>query len=162
MNTRLLYVLLAVQALFAAALLYVGYVARDNRRQAYLELTHRVTSGQAGSAEYTQLAGFLSRDADKTAVRALFGLPVLRTAQVAIDEGKSTATVIQGDYWIYYPNDTQSGEPGKPVDTADTELFTQSCQCFLIEFDAKGRASGRLVKLAHPVLLMKKPVRPEG
>ena len=82
MNQRALYVVLAVQALFAGALLYAGITSRESRRIGYLELTHRVTAGQASVADFEKLAGFLPDPIEKPAIRSLFGLPVVRATSI--------------------------------------------------------------------------------
>jgi hypothetical protein len=141
MNIRLLYVLLAVQALFAGALLYVGYTARENRKTAYLELTHRVTSGTATAAEFEKLQAFLPGNADKAIVRALFGLPV---------ERRIAAGNVAPETWLYYPLTEDQLARGERIDSADVKNFKGAVVCFVIEFDERGKAHAKLGPVQHP------------
>ncbi len=149
MSPRMLNIVLLVQALFAGALLYIGYVSRENRRYEYLELTHRVTEGQASAADFEKLGSFLQADAGKAEARMLFGLPVARATQLEL---KDTST-IKGEFWIYYtPQQTGTPESSSaPVDASDVEKLKGPIQCFVIEFDKKGRAKARMESVVHPL-----------
>lgn len=149
MPPKMLNVLLVVQALFAGSLLYIGYTSRENRKQDYLELTHRVTAGQASAADFQKLAGFLPDWGGKPEVRALFGLPVTRATQLELKDAKP----ITGEYWVYYtPRQVGPIEmPLTPVDSADVEKLQGSVACFVVEFDKKGRAKPRMENVVHPI-----------
>ena len=135
MNPRVLNILLVIQALFIAALFYAGYCSRESRKVGYLELTHRVTSGQATEEEFDKLAGFLPDTADKQIIRSLFGLPVARAVAV----GLSSKEILAGDLWIFYPR----AEGAAPIDSADVATLSGSVPAFIFEFDLRGRARWR-------------------
>jgi hypothetical protein len=142
MNIRLLYVILAIQALMGGALLYVGYTARENRKTAYLELTHRVTAGTATVAEFEKLLVFLPADADKSVVRALFGLPLERRSSSAKDALET---------WLYYPLTEEQLARGERIDISDVKKFKGDVKCFVVEFDARGKAHAKLAPVNHPL-----------
>ena len=147
MNMRLLYVVLIVQCLFAGSLIYLGRQSRANRKYDYLELTHRVTNGQARVDDYGKLASFLPPKADKTDVRSLFGLPLLRVAKIEFEDG--TTSEPKGEAWLYYPATGASAE--KPTDIQDVMGLKGTVTCFVAEFDERGRAVCGLKKVKHPV-----------
>lgn len=150
MNTRLLYIILFAQVIFAGGLLYVGRQSRANRRQDYLELTHRVTSGQASAADFERLSGHLPDGADKTAVRSLLGPPLMRANRVEYEDGKSSAP--NSSVWLYYPLNAETAEaPAAPLDVAEIEKLKGPVACFVVEFNERGRASWRMGKVNHPL-----------
>ncbi|HLX60139.1 MAG TPA: hypothetical protein VKX17_02540 [Planctomycetota bacterium] len=157
MNTRLLYVVLFVQFVFAGALICIGLQSRANRKESYLELTHRVTEGYASAADFEELAARLRDDADKTTVRTLFGLPVVRANQIeVVENGKTSA--LKGELWIYYPLTSPSqasGTVASPIDAADAAKLSGPVTCFVVEFDAHGAAKGRLATVNHPLAPVK-------
>ena len=107
MNTRLLKILLAVQALFTTGLIVVGVTARDNRRMEYLELTRRVSAGLAKTDDFVKLAARTPDDADALAIRALFGPPLQRGSQLDVGaNAHETPERRTGDFWLYYPSDS--------------------------------------------------------
>jgi hypothetical protein len=153
MNTRLLYVILFTQVLFAGALLYIGRQSRANRKQDYLELTHRVMAGHGRDEDFEKLIDYLPKNADKTVVRSLFGLPVARMKQIeTLPKGKDS--LLKGDFWLYYPVKDE-GTPEAPatiVDTADVENLKGELRCFIIEFNDRGRVDHfRTVVVEHPL-----------
>lgn len=150
MNMRALYVVLAIQALFAGALLYVGYTARENRKTAYLELTHRITSGTATANDYEKLQAYLPYDADRAIVRALFGLPLVRRAQLKSDDSKKKDYEVT-EVWIYYPLTTDQASKGGRIDVPDAEKLSGEVQIYIVEFDERGRAHAELRTLKHPL-----------
>ena len=145
MNQRVLKVVLVVQVLFAGALLYVGYSSRESRKVGYLELTHRVTAGQASLDDFEKLSGFLPETADKQVVRSLFGLPAVRARSTMLNDQEQTK--IPNDVWIYYP----LGKNVAPVDSVDVEKLSGSVDCFVIQFDSRGRATSRKASVPHPL-----------
>ena len=151
-NTRLLYVLLAVQFLFAGALIFVGEQVRSKRRLDYLELTHRVTSGRARRDDFEKLAALLPERAERPEVRALFGLPLLRADGVDSDEAGQRRRET-GEFWIYYFAAAASDpeNPPAPFDKSDAEKLSGIQNCFVIAFDAKGRATAKVMALVHPI-----------
>ena len=145
----MLNVVLVVQALFAGALLYAGIASRESRRIGYLELTHRVTAGQATTEDFEKLVGFLPDPADKAAIRILFGLPVIRASAIQLkDSGE-----LKGDLWIYYPlkQAPTIENPTVPIDAVETEKLSGPVMCFVFEFDARGRAAWRKENVLHPL-----------
>lgn len=163
MNQRVLNVILIVQALFIAALFYAGYASRENRKVGYLELTHRVTSGQATNEDFEKLASMLPEVTDRPVVRSLFGLPVSRAGRVEI-KGEPA---IDGEIWLYYPLQ-KSAEPKATdgagqmasLDAADVEKLVGPVHCFIFVFDNRGRATWRRAEVAHPLTIP--PVSPPG
>jgi hypothetical protein len=149
MNTRLFYAVLAVQALFALGLILVGLRARDERRLEYLELTHRVTSGQAKPEHFMKLSSVVTQEADETIVRALFGPPLRRAAEIDVVKGSDDSKTEhrKGNFWVYYPADSQ----GRPLDFDAASKLQGPVQCFVVEFDAKGRARGDIITIMHPL-----------
>ena len=137
-NTRLLQAVLIVQALFAFSLIYIGSRARENRKQDYLELTHRVTSGQANEADYLKLAGMVPMQADKEVIRSLFGPPLLAKSEVVFDEDNLGA--VKGTFWLYFV----VGEDGKIVGVQDVAELKGRVRCFVVGFNADGRAQWRM------------------
>lgn len=149
MNPRMLNIVLLTQALFAGALLYAGYASREGRRIGYLELTHRVTAGQATIEDFDKLTGFLPEISDKPTIRVLFGLPVIRATALQL---KDTAEQ-KGDFWIYYPlmQSPTLERPAVPIDAAEAEKLAGPVTCFIFEFDARGRAAWRKEIVVHPI-----------
>ena len=145
MNTRLLRIVIGVQALFAIALIVAGLSARDGRRVEYLELTRRVTSGQAAIEDFTKLAARIPAEAGALAVRALFGPPLQRAAQIEV--GQTNPERRTGEFWLYYPCD----DKGYPVDYEALAKFHGAVQCFVVSFDAKGHVRADLLWVQHPV-----------
>jgi len=145
MNQVMLKVVLVVQVLFAGALLYVGYSSRESRKVGYLELTHRVTAGQASLDDFDKLSGFLPETADKAVVRSLFGLPTAHVRSSFLNDQEQTK--IENDVWIYYP----LGQNAAPVDTVDIEKWSGPVDCFIIQFNDRGRATSRKANVPHPL-----------
>jgi hypothetical protein len=145
-NTRWLGAIMFVQICFVGALIFVGQRSRENRKSDYLELTHRATAGEASMADFEKLAAFLPEKADKTEVRAVFGLPVLRATKVEI-AGEKPET-LSGEIWLYY---AAPGHAEHPVDSADAEKLSGPVDCFLVRFDERGRAKARRGMVVHPV-----------
>ena len=131
-NKGLLRVVLIVQALFAFSLIYIGTRARENRKQDYLELTHRVTSGQASEEEFVKLSKILPFPSDKEIVRSLFGLP-LETRSELLLEGSALK---KGEFWLYAP----AAEDGKLIGPLEFSALKGRVRCFVVEFDTNGRA----------------------
>src|SRR5260370_41860267 len=100
MNTHVLRIVLIVQLIFAASLVYIGSSAREGRRMEYLELTHRATSGQASEEELAKLITMLPPDSDEDRVRALFGLPLERATELQLGDPPANQS---GNFWVYYP-----------------------------------------------------------
>lgn len=149
MNSRALYIALAVQALFAGALIFAGARARDARKMEYLELTHRATSGQASEDELAKLLALLPPNADAQAVRALLGMPVLVRANIELRMARDEpqAQALKGSFWIYYP--AQPGQP--PFHPAAAGKLSGPQRCLVLEFDDSGRAKGKWAWVSHPV-----------
>ena len=154
MNQRVLNVILVMQALFIAALFYAGYASREYRKVGYLELTHRVTSGQATNEDFERLASMLPEVTDKSVVRSLFGLPMARAGRVEIKD----APAVDGDIWLYYPlqkSVDQKGADGSlpmaSLDVPDVEKMSGPVQCFIFIFDSRGRATWRRADVGHPL-----------
>jgi len=145
MNTRLIKIVVAVQAVFAAGLIAVGVAARENRRMEYLELTRRVSSGQAKSDDFLKLAAHVPDEADALTIRALFGPPLQRSAEIVV--GDASPDRRSGDFWIYYPADSS----GYPIDFTALAKMKGTVQCFVVDFDSKGRAQAELLWVQHPV-----------
>ena len=145
MNTTLLRIVISVQALFAIALIVVGLSAREHRRTEYLELTRRVTSGEAKIEDFRVLASRVPADADALAIRELFGPPLQRTTQ--IDVGEKNPEKRAGEFWLYYP----AGDKGFPVDFDALAKMQGAVQCFVISFDSDHRARADLLWVQHPV-----------
>jgi hypothetical protein len=152
MNTRALYILLAVQVLFAGALIFIGAQSRDARKLDYLERTHRVTSGQAGEDDFAKLNALLAPESDAQVVRALFGVPVLSAGEIESRDSKDAAKTParKGIFWIYYPYQP-SQPPLPPIDPAAARKLSGAQRCFVIEFDEFGRAKGQLAWVTHPL-----------
>ena len=149
MNQRVLNVVLVMQALFIGALLYAGYCSRESRKVGYLELTHRVTAGQATVDDFEKLGAFLPETADKPIVRSLFGLPVVRASFVRLED----ATKLEGDLWIYYPLSKPASPETPPelIDSPDAEKLSGVVKCCVIQFDKRGRASWKMADVVHPI-----------
>ena len=148
MNTRLLKILLAVQALFAAGLIVIGVTARDNRRMEYLELTRRVSAGLAKNDDFVKLAARMPDDADTLAIRALFGPPLKRSSQLDVGaNAQETPERRTGDFWLYYPSDSN----GYPIDYDALSKLKGPVQCFVFNFDEKGFGRGELLWVQHPI-----------
>jgi hypothetical protein len=149
MNTRLFYALLAVQALFALGLIVVGLRSRDERRLEYLELTHRITSGHAKPEDFMKLSSLITHEADETVVRTLFGPPLRRATEIEVVEkdSDSSAQHRKGNFWIYYP----VGAQDRALDFDALSKLQGPVQCFVVEFDAKGRARGDMISVMHPL-----------
>ena len=143
MDTRLFKIVLAVQAFFAAALIIVGLIARENRRVEYLDQTRRITSGQATGEEYTRLASRIL-SADAVTVRALYGPPMQRATE--IDVGSSKPEHRSGTFWIYYPADAH----GYPLDYDAIGKLSGPVSCFVVSFEDE-RADGQLLTVVHPL-----------
>ena len=141
-NTRLLYVILIVQALFAFSLLYVGGRARENRRQDYLELTHRVISGHASEEDFSKLAKLLPARADAETVRLLFGLPLRTSLQLNLGDPPQ---VHKGEFWVYYP----TGPEGQSIGLQEMQELKGAVRCFIIEFDAKTVVRDEFAPVVH-------------
>jgi hypothetical protein len=150
MNTRALYIFLAVQALFAVSLIYVGARAREARRQDYLELTHRVTSGMAGEADFLKLAAHIPGGADAQTVRALFGAPLQLAKEMTA--GNESIEPRKGNFWIYYV-----AQDDKPVSPPDVVKLAGKIRCFVVDFDEKGGGRGAIVWVVHPIEPAKPP-----
>jgi hypothetical protein len=145
MNTRLFYTLLAVQALFAIGLIVVGFSSREARRVEYLDLTRRITSGQARSDDYARLAERISGGADALAIRTLCGPPMARAQELQAGDAKPQRYT--GTFWIYYPADAN----GFPLDFDAIAKLKGPVQCFVVSFDEKGRGQGELMIVQHPL-----------
>jgi hypothetical protein len=145
MNTRLLRIVIAVQALFAIALIVVGLSAREGRRMDYLELTRRVTSGQATIEDFTKLAARVPSEADPLSIRALFGAPLQRALQLEV--GETNPEKRSGEFWLYYPADTK----GIPIDYDALSKLRGAVKCFVVSFDSIRRARADLLWVQHPV-----------
>ncbi len=152
MNIRLSKIVLLVQALFAGLLLYIGYSLRAARKQEYLEWTHRVTSGQATSADFQKLADRLDDTADRTVIRTLFGLPVKRVHHLELKDGSKLESA-KGEYWIYYPNNPPETPESNitPIDENGADKFTGPIPCFIVEFNERGRATAQFATVMHPI-----------
>ncbi len=159
MNPRVLNVVLVVQALFIGALLYAGYCSREARKVGYLELTHRVTSGQATVDDFEKLALFLPETADKLVVRSLFGLPVGRANSVTLKD----ASKLEGDMWIYYPlaKPASPETPPEPIDIPDGANLSGDVKCLVVQFDKRGRATWKIAEVIHPILPTPSSVTPK-
>lgn len=145
MNTRLFYTLLAVQALFAVGLIVVGFSSRETRRIEYLDLTRRITSGQARSEDFQGLAARLSGGADALAIRTLCGPPMMRAQELQV--GAQKPERYTGSFWIYYPADAH----GFPLDFDAIAKLNGPVECFVVSFDEKGRGQGELMTVQHPL-----------
>ena len=159
-NKSLLRVVLIVQALFAFSLIYIGTRARENRKQDYLELTHRVTSGQASEEDFVRLSKMLPFPSDKEIVRSLFGLPLETRGELVIEESSpepdntkaSSAAGIaksaskKGEFWLYSP----AGEDGKLIGPQEFSALKGRVRCFVVEFDSNGRAHPEMTWVVRP------------
>ena len=143
MNTRLFYVVLGVQTFFAAALIIIGLISRDNRRVEYLEQTRRITSGQASVDDYTKLSSRIF-GADALTVRAHCGPPMQRATELDIGPGKPEHRT--GTFWIYYPADAH----GYPLDFEAMEKLSGPVSCFVVSFE-NNRADAQVLSVVHPV-----------
>lgn len=143
MNTRLFYVVLAVQTFFAAALIIIGLISRDNRRAEYLDQTRRITSGQASSDEYAKLSSRIL-GADALHVRAQCGPPMQRATEIEV--GSPNPEHRTGTFWIYYPADAS----GYPLDFEAMEKLSGPVSCFVVSFENK-RAEAQVLTVMHPV-----------
>jgi hypothetical protein len=147
LNTRLFYTLLAVQALFAAGLIAVGLRSREDRLVEYLELTRRITSGQAKADDFLKLSSKTAAEADAVTVRSLFGPPLQRATELDVTGSDGKPEHRSGNYWIYYPADAE----GRPIDFDALAKLSGPVQCFVVAFDAKGRARGEMLSVVHPI-----------
>ena len=143
MDTRLFKIVLAVQVFFAAALIIVGLISRDNRRVEYLEQTRRITSGQASAEEYNKLVPRIY-GADALTVRALCGPPMQRATE--LDAGSGKPEHRSGTFWIYYPADAN----GYPLDFEALEKLSGPVSCFVVSFE-NNRADASVLTVVHPV-----------
>jgi hypothetical protein len=144
MNTRVLYIIVGIQVLFAISLIVIGTRARDSRKQEYLELTNRVTSGYATEEEFAKLAGYIPAGADAQTVRSLFGAPLqIVGSLIAGDETLEPRT---GKYWIYYV-----AQNDEPVDPEKIPTLKGKIRCFVVEFNEQRRARGKVVWVQHPI-----------
>ena len=143
MNRRALYIVVAVQALFAISLIFVGVISREERRVRYLELTHRITAGQATESEFKSLAQLAPANADETTVRAMFGAP-LRTAERIRVENSGERT---GRFWIYYFATPENRAPGPD----EIRQLQGPVRTFVISFDKSGMARGDFLSVIHPL-----------
>lgn len=145
MNSRLLYVFLFVQGLFALSLIYVGMRSREARKQDYLELTHRVTAGHASLEDFDRLKLNLATNADAERVRALFGLPVQTASSIELagEKGKPHT----GTFWIYYAE----AEGQRPIDRDAAQKLSGGVKCFVVSFNEKS-TRGDVVEVVHPIM----------
>jgi len=148
MNTRLFYTVLTVQALFAAGLIAMGLRSREDRLVEYLELTRRITSGQAKPEDFMKLSSKIASEADAATVRALFGPPLRRATEfdcVAVSDEKPQHR--KGNFWLYYPADAQ----GRPIDFDSQAKLQGPIPCFVVEFNEKDHAHGDMLTVIHPL-----------
>ena len=150
LNKRALYVIVAIQALFVAALIYVGSVARDSRRIEYLELSHRVASGQGTPADFLKVRGVLPVDAGPEAIRALLGLPVQTATTLTFTDAKLGQQ--NGRFWLYYPHvPATASTPARVIGPAEARALNGPIQTFVLSFDPAGRVRGELIEVQHPI-----------
>jgi hypothetical protein len=147
MNTRLLYIILLVQALFAFGLIMVGMRSRENRRNEYLEQSWLVSSGQATAEDFANLKTHLGPETDAQLVRSLFGVPMQTASEIEIGDGKTEKRA--GEFWLYYPRNP--GEPAKLLSPNSAKELKGPVQTFVISFDEKGFAKGEMLTVKHPV-----------
>ncbi|HYG75818.1 MAG TPA: hypothetical protein VEK08_12510 [Planctomycetota bacterium] len=144
MNTRAFHIVIAVQALFAIALIYIGMVARERRQTEYLERTHRVIAGHATIEDFQKLRAAMPADANMQTVRSLFGLPVLWARKLEFVEPNLGEQ--EGPFWVYYPRDA-----GENLTTWHNVVALQGdIQCFVVKI-SKGPWIGEIVKVKHPI-----------
>ena len=144
MNKRALYVLLAIQVLFAGSLIYLGSQAREARRDEYLVLTHRITSGMASEADFNRVAEHMPGDAGAQVVRALFGLPVEIRFEIPVEGEHSIVQTRTGVFWIYYPNLN-----GTVIDGISIRKLGGAVNCFVVQFDKNDKAKAEWLKIVH-------------
>jgi hypothetical protein len=146
MNTRLFYIVLAVQVFFAGSLVVLGTRARENRRIEYMEQTYLVTSGFGSAADFEKLSTHLGPQSDTRTVRALFGLPVVSASEIQTGSEKDKLQPQKGSFWIYYFYEP----PGAPIDADAAKKLSGPQRVFLVSFNSDGFAKASVAWVQHP------------